>query len=130
AVTKVLRTQIAKLTELDTAAGEHFRDSIETSVFCRYAPATPVACDVVFRAGRGVGRRTGPEGRGVGSDAAARGRCAHATRKVAPLRRTGAGRDAETTDGPRGSRRRSLVRRGRSATSRRNGAPREKGLVR
>src|SRR5690606_4068331 len=41
AVTKVLRTQIAKLTELDTAVGEHFRDSIETGVFCRYAPATP-----------------------------------------------------------------------------------------
>jgi hypothetical protein len=48
AVTKVLRTQIGKLLDLHPALGRHLRHSVRMGTKCVYAPATPVAWDVVF----------------------------------------------------------------------------------
>jgi hypothetical protein len=41
AVTKVLRTQIARLLDVHPALGGHLRASIRMGTFCSYAPATP-----------------------------------------------------------------------------------------
>jgi len=43
AVTKVLRTVIARILETHPALGEHLRDAIRMGTFCSYEPSTPVA---------------------------------------------------------------------------------------
>lgn len=50
AVTKVLRTQIAKLLEVHPSLGEHLRDTVQTGVFCSYTPENPASWDVSFTA--------------------------------------------------------------------------------
>jgi hypothetical protein len=46
AVTKVLRTQIAKILEIHPPLGEHLRDFVRMGTFCVYAPSTPTSWDV------------------------------------------------------------------------------------
>lgn len=46
AVTKVLRTQIARLLDVHPDLGEHLRASIRMGTFCSYAPAAPVGWSI------------------------------------------------------------------------------------
>jgi len=48
AVTKVLRTLIAKLLDVHPALGEHLRHAVQTGVFCSYAPEVATSWDVSF----------------------------------------------------------------------------------
>jgi hypothetical protein len=50
AVTKVLRTQIAKLLDAHPILGEHLRHAVKTGVFCSYAPDVATSWDVSFPA--------------------------------------------------------------------------------
>jgi hypothetical protein len=48
AVTKVLRTQIAKLLDVHPALGEHLRASLRMGTFCSYAPAAAPGWEIAF----------------------------------------------------------------------------------
>jgi len=48
AVTKVLRTQIAKLLDVHPALGEHLRDAVRMGTFCSYAPRTSVEWEIAM----------------------------------------------------------------------------------
>jgi hypothetical protein len=48
AVTKVLRTQLGKLLDLHPSLGRHLTESVRMGTKCVYAPATPIAWQVVF----------------------------------------------------------------------------------
>ena len=48
AVTKVLRTQIAKLLDVHPNLGEHLRETVQTGVFCSYAPTPATGWEVSF----------------------------------------------------------------------------------
>jgi hypothetical protein len=48
AVTKVLRTQIARLLDAHPELGRHLRDTVRLGTVCVYAPTTPIDWDVAF----------------------------------------------------------------------------------